>query len=195
MNNQEETERLKEDCIHSELVFDGKVLHLYVDDIRLPDGNTGFREYIRHIGAVAILPLTRNGEVVCVRQYRYAVGEVLTEIPAGKLDFVGENPHDAALRELREETGAHCEKLTYLGRYLGSPAILNEKIDLYLAEGLRFGETDFDDDEFIDIVRIPLCKLVDLAMAGEIPDGKTQLAVLKVQQLLQRRREKGETNS
>ena len=194
MNDQEETERLREDCIDSRLVFDGKVLHLYVDDIRLPDGTIGFREYIRHIGAVAVLPLTENGEVVCVRQYRYAVGAVLTEIPAGKLDFAGENPRDAALRELREETGARCEKLTYLGRYLGSPAILNEKIELYLAEGLRFGNTDFDDDEFIDIVRIPLRELTDMVMAGKIPDGKTQLAVLKTQELLRQRNKEGGTN-
>ena len=183
-------EHLVETCASSELIFDGKVLHVYVDQINLPNGARGFREYIKHIGAVAVVPLTDDGDVICVRQYRYAVGEVLTEIPAGKLDFADEDRREAALRELREETGAHCERLTHLGTYLGSPAILNERIELYLAEGLSFGETDPDEDEFIDVVRIPLTALVDEALAGGLPDGKTQLAVLKVAELLRRRTER-----
>ncbi|MBQ8311460.1 MAG: NUDIX hydrolase [Clostridia bacterium] len=182
-------EHLKETCEASELIFDGKVLHVYVDQINLPNGAHGFREYIKHIGAVAVLPLTDASEVICVRQYRYAVGDVLTEIPAGKLDFADEDRRVAAERELREETGARCEKLTHLGTYLGSPAILNERIELYLAEGLTFGETDFDEDEFIEIVKIPLSTLVDEALAGGLPDGKTQLAVLKVAEILRRRNE------
>ncbi len=180
-------EELVEHCASSELIFDGKVLHVYVDQIHLPNGARGFREYIRHIGAVAVLPLTDAGEVICVQQYRYAVEQVTTEIPAGKLDSADEDHREAALRELREETGARCKSLTFLGTYLGSPAILNEKIDLYLAEGLDFGETDFDDDEFINVVRIPLSEMVDMALAGGLPDGKTQLAVLKVNEILRRR--------
>lgn len=194
-----EYESLKESCASSRLIFDGKVLHLYVDQICLPNGGTGEREYIRHNGAVAVIPLTDAGEVVCVRQYRYAVGRVLTEIPAGKLDRIDEDPREAALRELREETGATCRRLTHLGVYLGSPAILNERIDLYLAEGLTFGEQDLDEDEFLDTVRIPLDELVDQAMMGELPDGKTQLAVLRVRELLRRREaegaKKGECNN
>ncbi len=182
-----ENERLIETCASSRLIFDGKVLHVYVDEINLPNGARGVREYIKHLGAVAVLPLTDAGEVVCVRQYRYAVGEVLLEIPAGKLDYAGEDRREAALRELREETGARCERLTHLGMYLGSPALIDEKIDLYLAEGLTFGECDLDDDEFLDVVKIPLCDLVDEALAGNVPDGKTQLAVLKVWELLRRR--------
>ena len=180
-------EHLTETCASSELIFDGKVLHVYVDQIDLPNGARGVREYIKHVGAVAVLPLTEAGEVVCVRQYRYAVGEALLEIPAGKLDFAGEDRRSAAERELREETGARCEKMTHLGVYLGSPALLDERIDLYLAEGLSFGETDPDDDEFLDVVRIPLSELLEAVMEGEIPDGKTQLAVLKVAELLRRR--------
>ncbi len=185
-----EYERLVETCATSKLIFDGKVVHLYVDEINLPNGGRGMREYIKHLGAVAVLPLTDAREVICVRQYRYAVGEILTEIPAGKLDYVGEDRVEAALRELREETGAHCKKLTHLGLYLGSPALLDEKIDLYLAEELTFGERDLDEDEFLDVVRIPLDTLVDEALAGRLPDGKTQLAVLKVRELLRRRDEK-----
>lgn len=186
---EEKYAHLKESCASSELIFDGKVLHVYVDQIDLPNGARGFREYIKHIGAVAVLPLTDEGEVICVRQYRYAVGEVLTEIPAGKLDFADEDRRAAAERELREETGARCARLTHLGTYLGSPAILSERIELYLAEGLTFGETDFDEDEFIDVVRIPIETLVDEAMAGNLPDGKTQLAVLRVAELLRRRKQ------
>ena len=187
-----ENERLIETCASSRLIFDGKVLHVYVDEINLPNGERGVRAYIKHLGAVAVLPLTEAGEVVCVRQYRYAVGEVLLEIPAGKLDYAGEDRREAALRELREETGARCEKLTHLGKYLGSPALIDEKIDLYLAEGLTFGECDLDDDEFLDVVKIPLADLVDEALAGNIPDAKTQLAVLKVWEILRRRAQNGE---
>ena len=179
-------EHLIETCAASKSVFEGKILHVFVDDIDLPNGARGFREYIKHIGAVAVLPLTDDGKVICVRQYRYAVGQVTTEIPAGKLDSPDEDPQKAALRELREETGARCKDLTYLGTYLASPAILDEKINLYLARGLDFGDTDPDDDEFIDVVHLPLAEMVERVMQGEILDGKTQLAVLKVNELLHR---------
>ena len=181
--------RLEECCISSELIYDGKVVHLYVDRVSLPNGETSVREYVRHIGAVAVLPLTDNEEVICVRQFRYAHGCILTEIPAGKLDSADEDHVEAALRELREETGARCERLTHLGLFRSTPAILNEKIDLYLAEGLTFGKTDPDEDEFLETVRIPLQTLVDQVLCGEITDGKTQVAVLQTNELLRRRRE------
>ena len=181
---------LVERCIESELIYDGQVVHLYVDRVALPDGKTGVREYVRHIGAVAVLPLTENEEVICVRQYRYAHGVVMTEIPAGKLDSRDEDHVEAALRELREETGANCERLTYLGLFRSTPAILDEKIDLYLAEGLTFGERDLDDDEFLNTVRVPLADLVEGVMQGRIADGKTQVAILKVNEILRRRKEK-----
>lgn len=183
---------LVERCIESELIYDGQVVHLYVDRVALPDGKTGVREYVRHIGAVAVLPLTENEEVICVRQYRYAHGVVMTEIPAGKLDSRDEDHVEAALRELREETGASCEKLTYLGLFRSTPAILDEKIDLYLAEGLTFGERDPDEDEFLNTVRVPLSDLVEDVMQGRIADGKTQVAILKVNEILRRRKENAE---
>ena len=174
----------------SELLYDGQVIHVYRDDITLPDGKPAFREYNRHIGAVCVIPITDKGEVICVRQYRYPIGDMLLEIPAGKLDFKGEDPTSAALRELREETGATCEKLTYLGRYLGSPAILDECIHMYMAEGLSFGDTDPDEDEFIESVRLPLSELVEMIMKGEVPDGKTQIAALRADKILSERKEK-----
>ena len=180
-------QELKESCLSSELIYDGKVVHLYVDRVALPNGGESVREYVRHIGAVAVLPLTDAGEVICVRQYRYAHDRVMTEIPAGKLDSKTEDHVEAVLRELREETGAQCERLTYLGLFRSTPAILDEKIDLYLAEGLTFGETDPDEDEFLNVVRIPLDTLVDRVLDGDITDGKTQVAVLKTNELLRRR--------
>ena len=183
-------QELREDCVSSELIYDGKVVHLYVDRVSLPNGAESVREYVRHIGAVAVLPLTAEGEVICVRQYRYAHGCVMTEIPAGKLDSKTEDHVEAALRELREETGAVCDSLTYLGLFRSTPAILDEKIDLYLAEGLHFGDTDLDDDEFLNIVRVPLTQLVDDVLNGKITDGKTQVAILKVNEILRRRAQK-----
>lgn len=179
-------ENFFEKQIKSTQMFEGKVLDVRKDDIVLPDGKPAFREYCKHIGAVCVLPLTENNEVVCVRQYRYAHSRVMLEIPAGKLDSHREDFIEATLRELREETGAICENLEYIGDIIPSPAILTEVIHMYLARGLSFGETDFDDDEFIEIVRIPIEKMVEMIMNGEIKDAKTQTAVLKVYYILQR---------
>ena len=177
----------EEKTLSSKLIFDGKVIHLHVDDILLPNGNTSIREYCTHNGAVCVIPITSEGEVICVRQYRYAIGKSILEIPAGKLDSVDENPDDAVRRELREETGAISGKLTYLGLYYGSPALLSEKIYMYLAEDLSFGDCDPDDDEFLEIIKIPLDELVDMVLNGEIEDGKTQSAVLRAKAIISKR--------
>lgn len=173
MNFEEKTKK-------ENLIFDGKVLHVYCDDVICPNGNEATREYAKHLGAVCVVPLTAENEVICVKQYRYAHHRMFLEIPAGKLDYAGEDRREAALRELREETGAICEKLTHIGDIVPSPAILTERISMYLAEGLTFGETEYDEDEFIEIVRIPLEKLVEMIVNGEIEDAKTQSAILKV---------------
>lgn len=187
MNSEEQF--LREERMASRLIFDGRVVHLYVDRVRLPDGKEAEREYMRHIGAVCVLPLDRDGVVHCVRQYRYPHAEVLLEIPAGKLDSKTEDRASAALRELREETGFRCGKLTFLGDIYTSPAILDEVIGLYLAEDLVPGDTHPDEDEFLAPVGIPLEQLVDDVMAGRIPDAKTQLAVMRVAELLRRRKD------
>lgn len=187
MNTEEQF--LREERMASRLIFDGRVVHLYVDRVRLPDGKEAEREYMRHIGAVCVLPLDRDGVVHCVRQYRYPHAEVLLEIPAGKLDSKTEDRASAALRELREETGFRCGKLTFLGDIYTSPAILDEVIGLYLAEDLVPGDTHPDEDEFLAPVGVPLEQLVDDVMAGRIPDAKTQLAVMRVAELLRRRKD------
>lgn len=184
MENKNDIKKFEEKQVSSELIFDGKVLHVYKDDIALPDGRPSMREYVKHIGAVCVVPVTREGEVICVKQYRYAIGRLMLEIPAGKLDSRDEDPLEAAKRELREETGAVSGKMTYLGIFYSSPAILDEKIHMYIAEELEFGETDFDEDEFIEIEKIPLSELVRMIQAGEVPDGKTQAAVMRADHLL-----------
>lgn len=179
-------EALIERFAASEEIFDGVVLHVNKDTVTLPDGKSAVREVIRHVGAVCVVPLTEAGEVICVRQYRYAAGQVMLEIPAGKLDHKQEDRREAALRELREETGVRCEKLTSLGAFYPAPAYSDELIDMYLAEGLSYGDTDPDEDEFLDVVRVPLAEMVDMAMRGELPDAKTQMAVLRVWAIKQR---------
>ena len=183
-------EELIEKQKSSECIYDGKVLHVYRDEVELPGGNSSTREYAKHIGAVAVVPLTDEGEVVCVRQYRYAHRKVLLEIPAGKLDSYLEDYREAALRELREETGATCQRLDFIGDIITTPALIDEVIHMYLARGLSFGETDFDDDEFIDVVKIPLDTMVDMVMDGRIKDSKTQAAILKTKLILDRENNK-----
>ena len=182
--------KLAEKKVASESIFDGRILHVRRDSVELPNGKPAMREYVRHIGAVAVLPLTDEGEVVLERQYRYPFGEVLVEIPAGKLESPEEDPRKAALRELAEETGADAAELVYLGDYYASPAILDERIRLYLARGLTFRAPHTDEDEFLEVFRMPLEALVAEVMAGKIPDGKTQLAAMRVYHMLKNEEEK-----
>ena len=172
-------DRLKETKISSELIFDGKVLRLFRDRVRLPSGGESEREYCRHIGAVCVIPLLSDGRVLMERQFRYAHGRVFFEIPAGKLDSPDEDPLSAALRELREETGAVAGKMTYLGRLDTTPALIDEKIHMYLAEELTLGERELDEDEFLSVEPTPLSALYEMVMSGEIADAKTQIAILK----------------
>ena len=175
---------LKEKTLESNLIFDGTVVHLYKDKIELPNGDTSSREYIKHNGAVCIVPITDDGKVILERQYRYAVGEVLVEIPAGKLDYIGEDPREAALRELREETGAVASELIDMGLYYGSPALIGEKIYMYMAKGLSYTEQELDRDEFLEVFTMPLEDAAKEVLAGNIPDGKTQAAILRAYMML-----------
>lgn len=171
---------LKENQLTNEVLYEGKVVTLCKDTVSLPNGNTAIREYVRHIGAVCVIPLTQDGRILLERQYRYSVGQTLIEIPAGKLDDAEEDPRSAALRELREETGFVAHKLTDLGIYYGSPAIMGEKIRMYVAEDLHKEEQDLDEDEFLEVFSLPLEEAVELVLNGTITDGKTQSAILKL---------------
>ncbi|MBQ7255892.1 MAG: NUDIX hydrolase [Oscillospiraceae bacterium] len=175
---------LKEIKNVSEDIFKGKILHLQLDMVELPNGHLAHREVIRHIGAVCVIPVTDDGKVIMERQYRYPIDEVIWEIPAGKLDRPDEDPLEAAKRELREETGYSADDWQELGTFYPAAAYCDEKIHMYLARGLRSGESHPDDDEFLEVSLVPLKELAEKVMAGEIPDAKTQVAVLKAAKLL-----------
>ena len=174
---------LIEKKLDREEIYNGVVLHVVRDKVSLPNGRVTYREMCLHMGAVAVVPLTADGNVIMVRQFRYAHDRVFLEIPAGKLDKKDESPIEAAKRELREETGAVAAKYTDLGALDTTPALINEQIYLYLAEDIEIGERHPDPDEFIEVETIPLTKLIDMVMNGEIRDAKTQIALLKVARL------------
>ena len=174
---------LIEEAVASEEIYSGKIVHLYRDTVRLPNGSRAIREVMRHPGAAAVVPLTQEENVILVRQYRYPFARVMLEIPAGKLD-AGEDPLVCAKRELLEETGLDARELVSLGVYYPSVAVMDEVIHLYLARDFTEGETNLDEDEFLHVEQRPLKDVVEQVMRGEIPDGKTQTAILKVWNLL-----------
>ncbi len=176
-------QNLEEKFVKRNVIYEGSVLNVVKDDILLPNGEGAIREFCLHVGAVCVIPLLPDGRVIMERQYRYAHGRVFFEIPAGKLNYAEEDPLEAAKRELREETGAVAEKYTSLGLLVPSPAIVGEKIHMFLAEDISFGERELDADEFLDVELVPLETLYRMVMNGEIADAKTQIAVLKLWEL------------
>ncbi len=169
---------LEEKKLSSEEIFNGVAIHLFRDEILLPNGNHGVREVVRHPGAVCVLPITENGEVIFVNQFRYALNKVTLEVPAGKLEK-GEDPKAAALRELSEETGIDAKTIVPMGALYTTPALMDEIIYMYIATDLTQGEQHLDEDEFVNAVKIPLSKAVEMVMNGEIRDAKTQTIILK----------------
>ena len=170
---------LFEKTLEQEYKYNGRILNLRVDKAELPNGNEAIREVIEHSGGVTIAALTDEGELLFVRQFRYPYGEVVLELPAGKLEK-GEDPFRAGIRELREETGAVASKYVDLGKFYPSPGYCGEIIHLYGATGVTFKEQNLDEDEFLNVEKIPLSSAVEMVLNNEIPDGKTQAAVLKM---------------
>ncbi len=167
-------------------IYDGKIVHLTKDTVRLPNGGQSIREVVWKCGAVCVVPITEKGEVVCVEQFRYPYDTVLLEIPAGKLESGETDTLAAARRELWEETGYTAREMIDFGMYYGSPAMLMEEITVYLALGLTPGETHFDEDEYLRIRHIPIEELTEMILRGEVPDGKTQAAVLRTKLFLEK---------
>ena len=168
---------LTEKTLTSSEVYRGRILRVRKDTDRLPNGKTAEREVAEHPGGVGMLALD-GGDVLLVRQYRYAFSRVLTEIPAGKRE-PGEEPFVTAQRELREEIGATAGKWTELGALIASPGCYGEVLYLYMAQELTFGDTHPDEDEFLDVVRMPFDRAVELCMTCELTDAKTVIALLK----------------
>ena len=167
----------------SRLIHDGRIVHLSIDRVRFPDGSEGELEMIRHSGASAVLPLLgardeSDPEVLLIRQYRYAGGGYMLEVPAGRPDAPGEDWELCARRELKEETGFLAGRMTSLGGIHTTPGFTDEYIHLFLAEELREGRTSFDHDEFIEQVRMPLSRALLAVREGEITDGKTVCTLL-----------------
>ena len=183
-DSEAENLRLREIRTNSEEIFDGIVLHVQRDTVKLPNGGEAVREVIRHIGAVCVIPVLENNDVVMERQFRYPLDRVILEIPAGKLDAADEDRFSAIQRELREETGYTADTWTEIGALYPAPAYSDEYITMYMARKLRRGNRHLDEDEFLDVCTVPLKDLVEDVMAGKISDAKTQVCVLKAARLL-----------
>ncbi len=179
--------RLFEKTIESKVAYNGKILTVCSDKVELENGAEAYRDVIRHSGGVCVVPITDNNEVLMVRQFRYPFAEVLLEIPAGKLNE-GEDHYVCGRRELEEETGCTCSEYRYLGCLYPTPAYCSEITHMYLARGLSSGKQHLDDDEFLEIEKIPLDKAVQMVLNNEIPDAKTQLALLKAKAILDNER-------
>lgn len=167
----------EEKTMKTEKIYEGKILNLRIDTVELPDKKYSKREIVEHPGAVAIVPITKEGEIILVKQYRKAVEKELLEIPAGKLE-IGEEPKETAERELKEETGFSSGKLEYITEFYTSPGFSDEKMYLFLAIELIEGLAEPEKDEYIEIIKLDLNSLIDKVLKGEIVDSKTIIGAL-----------------
>lgn len=169
---------LYEKKLSSEQVYNGRIFDIIKDTVELENNTQADREVVLHSGGVCIVPVTDEGNILLVRQFRYPFEQVLTEVPAGKLNK-GENHLECGRRELLEETGAVADKYTDMGLIYPTPAYLTEKIHMYIAQGLTFSKQNLDDDEFLDVISIPFEQALEMVMNNEIKDAKTQIAIMK----------------
>ena len=178
---------LGEDTLSSELVYTGDYLKVYRDTVSLPNGASSYREYLKHPGAVMIIPVYDNGDVLVERQYRYPMRQVFVEFPAGKKD-AGEAPLETAQRELLEETGYTAQNYTHITDIHNALAYCDEVIHFYIAEDLHdSGQQKLDDNEFVQVMRVPLVELMNWIRQGWVPDVKTQLGAFWLQDYLSKK--------
>lgn len=175
--------KLTEKTLKSTEVFSGRILHVYHDDVELPDGTFSKREVVRHPGGVCVAALDENNNLLFVRQFRYPYAEVVPELPAGKLEK-GSTPLENGKRELLEETGAQGYSYISLGQVYPTPGYTDEIIHLYACRIKTQGESCPDEGEFLNVEKIHLDKAVEMVLNNQIPDAKTQIAVLKTAMLL-----------
>ena len=174
-----------EKTIDSKVIYEGKILTLRRDTVELENGNHAAREVIDHPGGVAVLAIDEHEHILFVSQFRYPFGGVMLELPAGKLER-GENPQECGVRELSEECGCKADCFVPLAKMYPTCAYDTEIIHIFLATGLHQSRQHLDEDEFLTVRRIPVEKAVQMVLDGEIPDAKTQLGILKYDNLRRR---------
>ena len=178
--------KLYETTKHEEVLYEGRIIRVHVDDIELENGMPAKREVVDHPGGVSVAILTGENELIFVRQFRYPYKKVLLELPAGKLE-PGEDPFEAVKREQREETGTTAESYISLGEVYPTPGYCGEIIRLWACRvDKETGELSLDPDEFLQNLRIPLDKAVEMVLNNEIPDSKTQVGILKTAALVEK---------
>lgn len=175
----------EEKTISSEMIYEGKILNLRKDKVHVKDNRTSYREIVEHNGGVALAAITPEGKMVMVRQFRKAAEKAILEVPAGKIEK-GEAHRLTAERELKEETGYSAEKIEYITSFYSSIGYSTEVIYLYFAVGLTPGETNFDDNESIEILEYDLPELKKMVFSGEIEDAKTITAILLVESIMEK---------
>ena len=169
---------IREKTIKTERIFEGKILKVDYDTVLLPNGKQATREIVRHPGGVGVVAVDDSDMIYMVKQYRIPYDDILLEIPAGKLDK-NENIDSAAARELSEETGLSAKEWNYIGDFYPSVGFCDENLRLYMASGLVMGDVHPDDDEFLNVVKMPFDEVAAMCVDGKIKDGKTIAAVLK----------------
>ena len=175
---------IMEKNLSRERVFDGIILHIDHVTNQLPNGKAAKREIAVHVGASAVLPIDGEGNIYLVRQFRAPIDQILLEIPAGKLDSVDEDRLLAAKRELKEETGLEADDWLHLTDTFTTPGFSNERISLYLARKLHQSEACPDEDEFLNLVKLPFQEALAMVLRGEIRDAKTQIAISMASHLI-----------
>ncbi len=176
-------EKLTEKTLNSKTIFNGKILHVILDEVELPDGNKASREVVQHQGGVCVAALDENNNLFFVRQFRYPYKEITLELPAGKLEK-GETVLENGKRELKEETGCEGYSFMTLGAMYPSTGYTNEIIHLFACRVKSVGEQQPDEDEFLNVEKIPLNKAVEMVLNNQLPDAKTQITILKLDALL-----------
>ena len=170
--------KLSEKTLTRENKFEGKIITVHTDEVELENGQQAYREVVDHPGGVSVVALTEKDEVFLVRQFRYPYGKVLREIPAGKLEK-GEDPFEAVKREQLEETGTRSENYIWLGEVYPTPGYCGEIIRIWACRVDSTCSQNLDEDEFLEVERVPLKKAVQMVLNNEIPDSKTQVGILK----------------
>ena len=175
--------KLEEKTVKKNYIYHGRIINVRNDDAELPNGKPCRREVVEHPGGVAIVGLTEDNEILLVRQFRYPYKETIYEIPAGKLEK-GEDIKAAGIREFSEECGATAEIFEPFGEVYPSPGYCGEIIRLFYAKNITFGQQHLDEDEFLDVIKMPIKEVVSKIMSGEIKDAKTIAGVFKIKELM-----------